>query len=108
MWDQFEKNDYLAFTCPCNDGPHDTLWKAFGISRLETDEREAQGRKLTSAWCDINGEEFCNAILDGQKRRDDVDGLRQARLQSQMSNAIWFKAKRERQTRLARRAGLAK
>ncbi|BBC69064.1 adenylate/guanylate cyclase domain-containing protein (plasmid) [Mycobacterium marinum] len=106
VWDQFEKNDYLAFTCSCNNGPHDTLWKDFAIPRLEPDEKEAQGRKLTSAWCATHGEEFCNAILDGQKRRDDVDDLRQARVQSQMSNALWFKAKQERQDRAARRAGL--
>lgn len=73
VWDQFEKNDYLAFTCSCNDGPHDTLWKDFVIPRLETDEKEAHGRKLSSAWCDVHGEEFCTAILDGKKRRDDVD-----------------------------------
>jgi hypothetical protein len=75
---------------------------------LETDEKEAQGRKLASAWCDIHGEEFCSAILEGKKRRDDVDALRQARVQSQMSNALWYKAKRERQDRAARRAGLTR
>lgn len=108
VWDQFEKNDYLAFTCSCNDGPHDTLWKDFVIPRLETDEKEAHGRKLSSAWCHVHGEEFCTAILDGKKRRDDVDHLRQARLESQMSNALWMKAKRERASRAARRVGLAK
>lgn len=107
VWDQFEKNDYLAFTCACGDGPHDTLWKDFVIPRLESDEKEAQGRRLTSAWCSIHGEEFCSAILDGRKRRDDADHLRQARVRSQMANALWFKAKQERQDRAARRAGLA-
>jgi class 3 adenylate cyclase len=108
VWDQFEKNDYLAFTCSCGDGPSDTLWKDFAIPRLETDETEAQGRKLLSAWCDIHGEEFCNAILDGKKRRDDVDDLRQDRVRSQMANALWFKARQERQSRNARRIGLSK
>ncbi len=106
VWDQFEKNDYLAFTCSCNDGPQDTLWKDFAIPRLESDQKEAQGRKLTSSWCDVHGEEFCNAILDGKTRRNDVEDLRQARVQSQMANALWMKAKRERQSRDARRAGL--
>ncbi|MCV7137489.1 adenylate/guanylate cyclase domain-containing protein [Mycobacterium hodleri] len=106
VWDQLEKNDYLAFTCSCNGGPYDTLWKDFAIPRLETDEKEAQGRKLTSTWCVTHGEEFCSAILDGKIRRDDVDHLRQARVQKQMSNALWNKAQRERQSRAARRAGL--
>lgn len=107
VWDQFEKNDYLAFTCSCNDGPHDTLWSDFAIPRLETDEKEAQGRKLASAWCDIHGQEFCSAILEGKKRRKAVDDLRQARLLNQMSNALWYKAKQERQNMASRRAGLA-
>lgn len=105
VWDQFEKNDYLAFTCPCGDGPSDTLWKDFEIDRLQTDAAEAQGRKLFSAWCSVCGTEFCDAILEGKKRREDVSELRQARNQKQMANALWFKAKRERADRVARREG---
>lgn len=108
VWDQFEKNDYLTFTCSCGDGPSDGLWQDCVIERLESDAPESQGRKLLSAWCSVHGEEFCNAILDGKRNRDDVNNLRQARVAKQMENALWLKAKRERQDRTARREGLVK
>ena len=34
---------------------------------------EKWGKALATKWCAIHGEKFCNAILDGKKRRDDVD-----------------------------------
>lgn len=108
VWDQLEKNDYLIFTCPCGDGPTDTLWQDFSIERLRTDTAESQGRKLTSSWCSTHGEEFCQAILDGKRSRDDVAELRLALVGKQMRSAIWQKAQRERLDRASRRQGLAR
>lgn len=106
VWDRIASNDYLTFSCTCND-PNDSIWEDFTIERLADDEPERSGRLLTSAWCAIHGEEYCSAILAGQKRRAEINDKREAMLQKQMSNAIRSKAQRERTDRRARVRGLS-
>ncbi|MFC5667374.1 hypothetical protein ACFP3U_30950 [Kitasatospora misakiensis] len=107
VWDRVEKNDYLAYTCPCGEGPSDTLWGDHAIDRLPDGDPEAQGRVLSSAWCATHGEEYCAAVLRGDKKRDDVDHLKRAASSAQMRQAIWVKAQQERHALRARRAGLS-
>lgn len=106
VWDRFSSNDYLTFSCDCG-APSDSIWRDVNIERLPDDEPEAQGRLLTSQWCDVHGEEYCNAILDGKKKRPEVNGLRESMLMTQMSNAIRAKAQAERAQRRAHRRGLS-
>lgn len=106
VWDRVEKNDYLAYTCPCGEGPSDTIWGDHTIDRLPDGDPEAEGRVLSSTWCATHGEEYCAAVLRGEKTRDDVDHLKRAAASAQMREAIWVKAQQERQALRARRAGL--
>ncbi|WAL46563.1 adenylate/guanylate cyclase domain-containing protein [Rhodococcus pyridinivorans] len=102
VWDRIEKNDYLTVTCGCGDGPSTNLWKDVTIGRLrEGDDAEAAGRLLTSSWCETHGDEFCQAILNGQTKRSDVpEVLRKTVLNSQFQEAF---RKRAHQVRMQRR-----
>lgn len=106
VWDHIASNDYLTFSCTCSD-PSDSIWEDFTIERLAEDEPERHGRLLTSAWCATHGEEYCNAILNGEKNRGEINNLREAMLRQQMSNAIRSKAQRARADRRARVRGLS-
>jgi class 3 adenylate cyclase len=105
VWDKVERNDYLAYSCPCA-GPTGGIWADHHIDRLPDSDPDAEGRILTSQWCSIHGGDYCAAILRGDKTRDDVDHLKAVRLSQQMKNAMWFKAKTERAALRARRRGL--
>ncbi len=107
VWDRIAGNDFLAFTCPCGAGPSDTHWNDHRIERLPDDDPEGQGRVLSSAWCETHGPEYCEAVLAGLKRRDDVDHLRSAQAVKSMRDAMWAKAAAERSWLRARRRGLA-
>jgi len=107
VWDVVEKNDYLAISCPCGTGPSLRIWSDIKVDRLPDGDPEAQGRLLTSGWCDTHGEEYCAAVLAGKRNREDANNMRQALVSSQMRIAIRKKARAERAARLARRRGLA-
>lgn len=106
VWDQVEKNDYLVYTCPCGNGPTDALWRDQTIAHLPDGDPEAQGRVLTSTWCAVHGEDYCAAILRGERKRTDVEHLKVVKASANMREAIWIKAQQERRTLRARRAGL--
>jgi class 3 adenylate cyclase len=105
VWDHFEKNDYLTFSCTCSE-PSDSIWDDVTIDRLPEDDPEAQGRLLKAKWCTFHGEDYCDAILDGKKNRPEVNNLREAMLLSQMRDAIRVKASQERRDRRAHLTGL--
>lgn len=107
IWDKIENNDYLAFSCPCGDGPSEGIWSDFTIDRLPDGDPDAVGRVLTSAWCPTHGADYCTAILAGKSRRDDVADERFALDKSHMESTIWTKAKGERLSRTAHLRGLA-
>jgi class 3 adenylate cyclase len=107
VWDVVEKNDYLAVSCPCGTGPSLGIWTDTEIERLPDGDPEAQGRLLSACWCDTHGAEYCAAVLDGTRQREDAKTLRTALVASQMRTAIRTKARTERTARLARRRGLA-
>jgi len=104
FWDRIEKNDYLAFSCPCGESPAE-IWSDFKIDRLPEDNPDSEGRVLRSKWCDTHGEDYCAAILAGSTRRDDVADVRHSMDKSLMENAIFMKAKNERLARTARHRG---
>ncbi len=107
VWDVVEKNDYLAASCPCGNGPSLSIRGDTVIERLPDSDPEAQGRVLNVGWCDTHGPEYCAAVLAGSKRRPEVDHLRTALLQCQMRGAIRSKARVQRDSRVARRNGLS-
>lgn len=107
VWDFVEKNDYLSISCPCGDGPGLSIWADTNIERLPDGDPEAQGRVLSACWCDVHGEQYCDAVLAGLRNRDDVGSLRIALQRSQMRDAIRVKARNERASVTARRRGFA-
>ncbi len=107
IWDVVEKNDYLAVSCPCGYGPSLDIWSDTEIARLPEGDPEAQGRLLTACWCAVHGEEYCTAVLAGQRYRSDASSVRKALQASQMRTALRRKAQAERAAHVARRRGLA-
>lgn len=107
VWDVVEKNDYLAVSCPCGNGPSLNIWSDTEIAHLPEEDPDAQGRMLSASWCATHGAEYCAAVLAGGRHRKDANNVRTALLASQMRTAIRTKARTEREARLARLRGLA-
>ena len=103
-WDLIEKNDYLTFSCDCST-PSPGIWRDHDIEKLAHDDIDRTGRLLTSAWCDTCGETFCNAILDGKTKRDEVDGQRGI-LRNQLFQEALASKNREARDRRRSRAQL--
>ncbi len=78
--DKLASNDYVRFACGCQNGttgntPTD-LWTTVSVDAIG--DPSFSCRLLKSAWCENCGDEFCQAILEGKTRRDDVtDWMRQ-------------------------------
>ncbi|MGV9275759.1 hypothetical protein [Streptomyces griseosporeus] len=106
VWDRVEKNDYLSISCPCGTGPSVGIWQTVNVDKLPDSDPEASGRKLKVGWCKVHGQAYCEAVLAGRKRRQDVDGVRAELQRSLMRDAIFSKAQAERAVRDARRRGL--
>jgi len=101
VWDHFEKNDYVAFSCDCHGGASATLWDDFTIERLQ-DEKEKYGRLLKAGWCENCGTEYCQAIRTGLRKRDDIeDRARLDLTKTQMASALAAKAQQDRRRRTA-------
>lgn len=107
VWDVVQGNDYLAVSCPCGTGPSLDIWADTVIERLPDGDIEAQGRVLTASWCDTHGEDYCAAVLEGKRKRDDTKNLQASLQASQMRGALRAKAQTERMALNARRRGLA-
>jgi class 3 adenylate cyclase len=69
VWDKLSKNDYIAYSCGCPDGTPKQLWKEIEVEKLD---KHGLCRLLLSNWCETHGDEFCQAILNGETERDDV------------------------------------
>ncbi len=67
VYNKFEDNDFVAYSCGCPDGVAKRLWEDIIVEKLPEDK--ANCKLLRSQWCTEHGDEFCNAILGGQKRR---------------------------------------
>ncbi|MEV5968354.1 hypothetical protein AB0L70_41705 [Kribbella sp. NPDC051952] len=99
VWDLVEKNDYLSISCGCPSGPSLNIWSNVEIKNLPDGEPEAQGRMLFAGWCELHGPQFCQAIMDGEKKRDDVAHLRAEVQKSQFGNLLAEKARKARELR---------
>lgn len=73
VWNKLKANDYVVWSCGCPSGVPVHLWKQIQVEKLPEDEVEC--RVLNSEWCPTHGSEFCQAILDGERDRDDVTEL---------------------------------
>jgi class 3 adenylate cyclase len=70
VYDKLGTNNYVSHSCGCKNGGTPTpLWSDVAVDKLG---KHAQCRLLQSAWCSTHGDEYCQAILDGQKDREDV------------------------------------
>jgi class 3 adenylate cyclase len=106
VWDQIEKNDYLTITCPCSDGPSATLWSDVNIEKIPEGNSERDGRMLSATWCDVHGDEYVTAVLDGLTKREDADEARAVLFKSLFANALRVTSQQERRDLRARRLGL--
>lgn len=108
VWDVIEKNDYLTTSCGCPGGDPVQLWDDVVIDRLADDDPDAQGRVLCSSWCGEHGQEYCDAILSGQKVRPEAEAERIKVLKSQYAEAQRRVARLQREARQAHRVGLSR
>jgi class 3 adenylate cyclase len=104
VWERVSSNDYIIYTCGCPNGqPADTLWEDIEITRLPEGDEDRYGRKLTSTWCDVHGQEFCNAILQGKTSRPTVGTAPRLALADKMTTSvIQEKRSQAKQLRIAR------
>ncbi len=71
VFDHFEGNDYVRFSCGCGSGGPDSpqrLWTTSVSSKLPAGENTVY--MLTSPWCDTHGNDFCEAIREGETDRE--------------------------------------
>lgn len=85
--DVVQGNDYLAFSCGCvggvAQGRYNSLWTPEKIEHV--DAKSSAGLALTSTWCGSCGDEFCAAVLSGNKRRVETKALRAQLTRSRIS-----------------------
>lgn len=70
VFEKLSENDYIRYSCGCSSSgvPRD-LWTQVEVEKLGKHSTSAM---LKSAWCPTHGDEFCHAILNGHRDRDDV------------------------------------
>jgi class 3 adenylate cyclase len=71
VYEKFVGNDYVTHSCGCPDSLPQPLWVDVQVDKLG---KHSQCKLLPVGWCAKHGDEFCSAILDGKRRRDDVTG----------------------------------
>lgn len=76
VWGWVEENDYIALSCGCKSGVSDSIWNSQEITNLRPDDDDRFGRVLSGKWCENCGDAFCNAVLEGKTKRDDVKAAR--------------------------------
>ena len=95
VWDHFEANDYVVYSCGCQSGPSANLWTDFTIDNVP--DKEKSGRRLEAGWCENCGTEFCDAIRAGESMRTDIpDAERHSLTLTMMASAV---AKKDRADR---------
>ncbi len=101
VWDAVADNDFLAFSCGCNEGVQGGepcfLWEELTLEKIP--DAEKYGQVLNSGWCVHHGEEYCNAILQGNTHRSDIpEELRSKQtLLASGSESIKVQARKERE-----------
>lgn len=102
VWDAIKGNDYLTVSCGCGDGAN-PLWSDIAIERLREGDLERDGQLLESSWCAVHGAEYASAILDGKKRRANLDSQRAAMEASFRANSLRAVRAQQRAAVTARR-----
>jgi class 3 adenylate cyclase len=101
VWDPIRDNDFLVFSCGC--ATPTALWNTVVLEKIPDDEQH--GHALKSAWCSIHGEEYCEAVLSGKTRRDDITVSQREELNrsaegtSETHNAVVGRAKERERVR---------
>jgi class 3 adenylate cyclase len=74
VFNRFAENDYVTHSCGCVNGEPcgsiTYLWAGTQVEALG--EGNVDCKLLKTAWCENCGDEFCQAILDGKTKRDEV------------------------------------
>lgn len=101
VWDAIADNEYLVYSCGCSDGTYTgefvALWEDIDITRLP--DPDTYGRKLRAYWCSNHGNQFCEAVLAGEKVRTDLSAhVRQARAALYADDATRAGAAHERKS----------
>ncbi|GAA3797410.1 hypothetical protein [Micrococcus endophyticus] len=94
VWDKFKKNDYIAFSCDCKNGPSANLWMDITVERLP--ENDQAGVVLGSGWCGKCGPMFCDAIMAGETKREIPINIRNTISRMAMEKALEAKRGRDR------------
>lgn len=95
VWEKFKNNDYIAFSCDCNEGPTANLWTDTTVDRLPEEDQAAV--VLNSGWCPTCGPSFCDAIMAGETKRSISTSVRMAIPRMAMQRALEAKQERDRQ-----------
>jgi len=74
VYNRLGENDYIAWSCGCSTGVPTKLWSQATVDALPDDEG-VECHILRSAWCETCGDMFCQAILEGEKRRSDLPSV---------------------------------
>jgi class 3 adenylate cyclase len=73
VWKKFESNDYVRYSCGCGQsGLVSELWTVTVVDNLPEGANECRLLPILIGWCKDHGDQFCQAILDGKTKRDDV------------------------------------
>lgn len=76
VWRKVEENDYVRYSCGCSDGSwwgkYSDLWDEHEVEKLPDSDCDCF-RCKHPCWCEEHGDEFCEAILDGQTEREEID-----------------------------------
>jgi class 3 adenylate cyclase len=71
-------NDYLYFSCGCAEGvpgsDYGPLWTTREFDLVAP--QYANGMFLKSSWCETHGPDFCDKVLQGERRRDETKSQR--------------------------------
>lgn len=72
VYEKLAPNDYIDYSCGCPDDVPHPLWSAFEVEKLG---KHSNCMRMGSNWCEVHGDEFCRAILEGKKARADIPRL---------------------------------
>jgi class 3 adenylate cyclase len=71
VYDKLADNEYITHSCGCPNGVAVPLWLDTTVEKLG---KHSMCKLLLTNWCASHGDEFCAAILDGKRKREDVSG----------------------------------
>lgn len=99
VWNKFKNNDFVVYTCGCSEEePKNTLWREAAVKdTLPEDENTVF--VLDAPWCPNCGPRFAKAILNGEKKREDVSEWMRQQQSAKMATALERKHESDRQAK---------